>query len=172
MPIVNAAFFGAKTTIEAIRKAILAIQGDYRLRQLVERVCGNIREKDYLSEYLAWYNYICANVRYMRDPRTVELVKSVHIPLEQLLSGQTPQLDCDDLTALLGAGILSTGGSCRLVTVAFSNVMHNGEQQYSHVFIQALEPKTKNWITLDPVAGRATNKMLKSATIAKVWPVA
>lgn len=173
MPTVtNGPFFGAKTTIEAIRNAALSIQGDYRLRQLAEKICESIRPKDYLSEYLAIYNYVCGFVRYMRDPRTVELVKNVNIPIDQLIAGVTPQLDCDDLTALLAALVLSVGGSVRAVTVAFTNVYHNGEQQFSHVFIQALEPRTKSWITLDPVANRQTNKMLKQTVVAKVWPIA
>ena len=172
MQVKTTPFFGAKTTVEAIRSAALQAQNDFNLRALAEQICGEIRPKDYLSEALALYNFVEARTRYMRDPRTVELVKEVRIPVQQLMTGQTPQLDCDDMAALLAALILVTGGSCRIVTVAFKNIIFNGEQQYSHVFVQFLEPKTNTWITLDPVAGRSTNKMLKQAIIAKVWPIA
>lgn len=173
MPTIQtASFFGAKTTVEAIRSTVLSIQGNYKLRQLGEFICSGLRPKDYLSEYLAILNFVEANTRYMRDPRTVELVKGVNVIIDQLLTGQRPNLDCDELSALLGALILSVGGSARLVTIAFKHIVHNGEQQFSHIFVQALEPRTNTWVTLDPVAGRQTNKMLNQAAIAKVWPIA
>lgn len=168
----TAEFFGAKSTVAAIRQAYQAAQGNFKLRQLVEHVCAGIRAKDYLSECLAIYNFVESNTRYMRDPRTVELVKSINLLIDQLLSGQKPQIDCDELAALIAAMLGSTGASVRLVTIAFKHVVHNGEQQFSHIFVQALEPRTNTWVTLDPVAGRQTNKMLNQALIAKVWPIA
>ncbi len=167
-----APFFGARSTVEAIRASALAAQGDFQTRQLAEMICGDLRAKDYLSEYLAIYNFVHGFTRYMRDPRTVELVKQVKLIIDQLLRGERPNIDCDEQTALLLALILSVGGSGRLVTVAFSNVWHKGEQQFSHIFVQALEPRTKSWVTLDPVAAKATNKMLGSATVARIWNVA
>lgn len=170
--IITTPFFGAGSTVEAIRSAILAAQTDFTVRRLAENIVRELRSKDYLSEAIAVYNYVWANSRYCRDPRTIELVKEVHIPAGELLRGEKPQIDCDDMTALIGALVLVLGGQCQIVTVAFQDIRVQGEQQFSHVFIQVREPRSGGWITLDPVAGPRTKEMLHRVKIAKVWAIA
>ena len=155
-----------------ILDAALRSQHDYNLRVLVERIVAGLPGKDYLGEYLAYYYFVLGNTRYMRDPRTVELVRSPHVVARELAAGKKPSLDCDDQTALISAMALMGGGSARVVTVAFANLFHNGERQYSHVFAQAQEPITKTWVTLDPVAAGKTKEMLGRVVAAKVWPIA
>jgi hypothetical protein len=76
------------------------------------------------------------------------------------------------MAAMLGALVLAVGGNARFVTVAFRNAFYNGQRQYSHVFAQALEPRTGLWIVLDPVAAEKTNDMMGRIKAAAVWPVA
>ena len=163
---------GAPQTVGVIRHAALESQKFYPVRILAESVCQNIRSKDYLSEILALYHYVCANTRYMRDPRTVELVQAPYLVVEQLSKGMTPNLDCDDMSALLAALFLAVGCQTRVVTVAFQNMFHNGDRQYSHVFAQAKEPRSGAWITCDPVAAENTDSMLRRTVAAKFWPIA
>jgi 16S rRNA C967 or C1407 C5-methylase (RsmB/RsmF family) len=80
--------------------------------------------------------------------------------------------NCDDLSAMLAALVLAVGGNVRFVTVAFKNAFFNGQRQYSHVFAQALEPRTGLWIVLDPVAAEKTNEMMTRIKAAAVWPIA
>jgi transglutaminase-like putative cysteine protease len=155
-----------------MRSAALDSQQDYGVRKLTEAICGGLPSKAYADEYLALYYFVLSRTRYMRDPRTIELVRSPHVVAGTLWSGSTPSLDCDDMAALLAAMILAVGGQCRFVTVAFSNMHVRGERQYSHVFVQAREPQTGAWITLDPVAADKTKSMLRRVRAAKVWPVA
>ena len=68
--------------------------------------------------------------------------------------------------------MLAVGGSVRFVTVAFRNAFYAGQRQYSHVFAQALEPRSGLWIVLDPVAADKTNEMMTRIKAAAVWPVA
>lgn len=165
-------YVGAPQTVADIRRTALESQHHYAVRQLVERICQDLRSKDYLSEYLAINNFNFAHTRYMRDPRTTELVRAPYLVAEALLRGETPSLDCDDLTALTLAQCLAVGGHVRLVTVAFRKMVYRGEVQYSHVFAQALEPRQQIWVTLDPVAGLHTRDMHRRIVVAKVWPVA
>jgi len=141
------------------------------IRQLAESVCCELDSKDYLSEYLALYNMVLARCRYMRDPRTVELVRKPHVVCAEILRGGRPNLDCDDESVLLGALCNAVGGDVRYVTVAFANAFYKGMRQYSHVFCQAREPKTGQWITLDPVAAEQTRSMMRRVKAAAVWPV-
>lgn len=156
-----------------MRDAALRAQQDYSVRALAEQICGGLPSKAYLDEYLAYYYFVLAHCRYMRDPRTVELVRDPKLVARQLLSGRTPSLDCDDMAALLNSLTLSSGGESRLVTVAFGRPIHvRGQRQYSHVFAQAREPQSGAWVTLDPVAANRTAKMLRNVRAAKLWPVA
>lgn len=155
-----------------MRRAALESQSNLAVRQLAEAACAGLDSKDYTSEYLALYNLLLQRCRYMRDPRTVELVRAPYLVAQEILRGGRPNLDCDDLSAMLGALILAVGGNVRFVTVAFRNAFYNGERQYSHVFAQALEPRSGLWIVLDPVAAEKTGEMMRRVRAAAIWPVA
>lgn len=163
---------GAPQTVSVIRQAALESQNFYPVRLLAEHICGRLRGKDYLSEILANHNFVGSRCRYMRDPRTVELVQAPYLVVEQLVQGGVPQLDCDDMTAFEGALHLAVGCEVRFATVAFRHMFYKGNRQYSHVFCQAREPRTQAWITCDPVAGEGTKSMLRRAVAYKFWPVA
>ena len=163
---------GAPSTVAAIRDGVLRSQHEIALRTLAEQICQDLRSKDYLSEALAYYHFVDAHCRYMRDPRTVEFVRAPYIIAEQLLKGGRPQLDCDDLSALIAGLVAISGGRCRAATLAFQNMFYRGERQFSHVLAQAQEPRTGAWISLDPVAGPRTNRMFQRAVSVKFWPIA
>lgn len=162
-------FLGSPQTVNLIFKAALQSQNHYIIRQLVESICKNVRSKDYLSELLAICHFVCAKTRYMRDPLTIELVKAPWLVADAIIKGNIPQLDCDDITAFLAALLLAAGCKVRVLTVAFRHAFYKGERQYSHVFVQAYEPRSKTWVTLDPVAGEQTKKMLSRIAAAKIY---
>lgn len=161
---------GAPTTISVIRAAAMKSQ-TYPVRRFVERICSGLASKDYTSECLAIYNHICSKTRYMRDPRTIELVKAPYVVAEQIEDGETPNLDCDDLTAVISCCLAIAGCPSSAVTVAFKHMSYRGQRQYSHVFARA-EPRPGHKIVLDPVAGPRTQAMLRRVVAAKVWPIA
>ena len=183
--VVTEPFKGAPHTVEHIKRLALEAQAFYPLRLLVEDIVGRLGSKDYLSEICAVYYWVCAHIRYANDPRTVELVRSpseVLARLQQTVQGLRgsfasktdwkPSLDCDDLTALLCAMFLSLGREVRIVTVAFRNTFYAGKRQYQHVYLQVREPRTMQWIVLDPVAAETTGEMLRRIKAVKIWPVA
>lgn len=93
-PILKLPYRGAPQTVGVITHAALKSQKHYPTRLLIEQVCSGIRSKDWISEYLAWHNFISARARYMRDPRTIELVKAPYVVVEEMLSGGKPSIDC------------------------------------------------------------------------------
>ena len=158
--------------MDVIRDAALKSQSVYTTRLMAEDVCQRLRSKDYLSEIVAINNFVWANTRYMRDPRTVELVQAPYLVTEQLAAGRVPQLDCDDMAAYISALLLSVGCETRVVTVAFRHMYYKGQRQFSHVFAQGKEPVSNTWVTCDSVAGADTPKMIKRVVAAKMWPIA
>ena len=177
--VVTEPFKGAPHTVAHIKRAALGSQGDYQLRLLTEKIVGHLGSKDYLSEILAVYYWVLNNTRYCNDPRTVELVRSpseiltrLKRAVQQLDKGWRPSLDCDDMVTLLVGMFLSLGREVRIVTVAFKLIQYRGQRQFQHVYIQVREPKTMNWIVLDPVAAEKSGDMLKRVKAAKIWAVA
>lgn len=171
-PVLKFPYRGAPQTVATMKHAALDSQDHLPVRLLAEEICKHLPSKDYTSEALALYYFVLTHTRYMRDPRTVELVRAPYVAVHELLLGKTPSLDCDDMSALLAALLLATGAEARYVTVAFRNVIYQGQRQYSHVFVQAKEPRTGAWVTLDPVAADKTANMINRVRAACFWPVA
>jgi len=168
-PTSKMAYRGAPQTIEVMSQAALDDHKHFETRQLAEAVCEHLDSKDYLSEYLALYNFLLQRSRYMRDPRRTELVRAPYIISQQLLAGHRPSLDCDDMACWLAAAVLAVGGTAWFATVAFSRMMYNGVLQFSHVFTSALEPRSRSRIVLDPVAAENTADMIRRVKVAKLW---
>lgn len=164
-------YWGAPQTIDVMAKAALNDAG-FQTRRLAEAVCEGIDSKDYTSEYIALYHCVLQRTRYMRDPITTELVRAPYIVSEQIMAGRRPSIDCDDMATWLAAAIIAVGGRVRFVTVAFKNQFYEGRRQYSHVYLEALEPRNGQWIALDPVAAEKTSQMLARVKARDVWPLA
>lgn len=165
-------FGGAPSTVALVKRYALEAQRDPAVRLFAETLTQHISSKDYLSEILAVYYGVLRYVRYSNDPRTVELVKRPELIVKQIAAGHVPSLDCDDMTALLCALLLSLGRETRAATVAFRNAFHAGQRQYSHIYAQAREPRTGKWITLDPVAAEDTKTMLGRVQAIRIWAIA
>ena len=119
------------------------IQGgakDFLVRQKaiqIFRECG-VPAKDRHGEIRALFDWVRRNIRYTRDILGVELLHTPRRMLE-LKAG-----DCDDMTILLGAMLLSTGHPVRLALVGFRP---HKPHSYSHIYPEA--KVGKQWIALD-----------------------
>lgn len=171
-PTSRVGYSGAPQTISVMRKSCLDDANHFNTRQLCEAFCEGIQSKDYASECVAAYQFLLQHARYMRDPRRTELVRAPYIVSQQIAQGRTPSLDCDDMALWIASAIISMGGRAEFVTVAFSNMFYGDQRQYSHVFTRALEPRTRCWIVLDPVAAEKTPQMLRRVVAAETWPIA
>ena len=128
-------------------------QQDQQMMSLAQKIVKGVFPHDYLSEYVALLNWVRTNIRYVRDPRTVEQVKSARAVVE------TGTGDCDCMCTLLGTLIGHIGGQVRFVAGAFKKAA-NGKPVLSHVWAEAYDPNTKAWVVLDPVPGRRVGKMI------------
>lgn len=165
-------YWGAPQTIQVMAKAALSDAGKFDTRRLCEAVCEGIDSKDYTSEYCALYYFLLQRARYMRDPRTTELVRAPYLVSKQMMSGSRPSIDCDDMATWLAAAVTAVGGQARFVTCAFANLFYAGRRQFSHVFVEAIEPRTGVWIALDPVAAEKTPQMLSRIKARDTFPLA
>lgn len=165
-------FRGAPHTVELIKRYAIDAQRDPAVRLLAEEIVQHLGSKDYVSEILAVYYFTLRYTRYTNDPRSVELVKRPGWVARQIAAGHRPSLDCDDMVTFMAALCLTLGRECRAITAAFRDTFFNGERQYSHVYLQVREPKTGQWIVLDPVAAEDAATMLRRVRAIKIWPIA
>lgn len=113
-------------------------------------ITSGLRPKDFRSEACACLAWVKANVRYVRDIRSVEVL---HDPVTLLgfpghATGDMRQVrqamagDCDDLALLLSALLESIGHHTRFIAVAYR------PDEFSHVWLQDLIDGA--WLDLEP----------------------
>ena len=131
---------GTLETARIIARLVREGAKDFYVRQqaiAIFRACG-VRPKDRLGEVRALFEWVRRNVRYTRDIWQVETLHTARRLLE-LRAG-----DCDDMTILLGAMLMSTGHPVRIVLAGYHPAKPNG---YSHIYPEV--NVRGRWIALD-----------------------
>jgi hypothetical protein len=131
------------------------------IRSLKDHITRKVQPKDYLGEILAVRYYVAEKVRYSNDALGVEQVQDPQRMAEEIVNHGNAVGDCDDIACLIGALCRQLGREVEFVVVGFG-----APGQYSHVFARVREPKTKDWIVCDPVAGTDEAGMLQKV---KTW---
>jgi len=100
-----------------------------------------VREKDYLGELNAIFNWVKRNIRYQYDPIKKDIIEDPFTTLKLRIA------DCDGMTVLLGSLVQSVGYPVMLKVIKqYSNRVYD---IYPLVGIPPLNPK--NWIAMNAV---------------------
>ena len=120
---------GTLVTARLIARLIRAGAKDFYVRQRAIQIFreAGVAAKDRWGEVRALFDWVRGNIRYTRDIFRVELLHSARRMLE-LRAG-----DCDDMTILLGAMLMSTGYPVRIVLAGFRP---DRPKSYSHVYLE------------------------------------
>jgi transglutaminase-like putative cysteine protease len=131
---------GTLVTARIIARLIRDGAKDFYVRQKAIEIFRkyNVRPKDRVGEVRALFDWVRRNIRYTRDVFRTELLHSARRMLE-LRAG-----DCDDMSILLGAMLVSTGHPVRLILTGFRPNKPHG---YSHIYPE-VNIKGK-WIPID-----------------------
>lgn len=159
-------FTGSPDTLNKMREHAWGARGEKSpvVREMTESVVSGIREKDYLSEILAVRNFGIQGIHYLNDPLHVEYIKDPERMVTEIRANGRTLADCDEIAQLLATMILQIGRVAEFVVVGF------GEPgDYTHVFARAKEPKSGQWIVIDPVAGSDERSMLERVTSYEIW---
>lgn len=122
------------------------------VRQTAQGIVGALHPKDFTSEALAIYRWVCAHIRYTRDPYRVEMVRDPEAMLREIFALGKVGADCDEAGILIGALTMSIGIPVRMATVGFQPGPH--QHTFAEVNLKG------QWVVLDPVAGPRTRGML------------
>jgi transglutaminase-like putative cysteine protease len=131
---------GTLVTARMIGEMIRSGAKDFYVRQKAIEIFrgAGIRPKDRFGEVCALFNWVKRNIRYTRDIFRVELLHSARRMLD-LRAG-----DCDDMSILLGAMLVSTGHPVRLVLAGFRP---HKPHSYSHIYPEVrVGPR---WMAID-----------------------
>lgn len=131
---------GTLATARLIAQMIRDGARDFYVRQKAIKIFreAGARPKDRWGEVCALFHWVRNNIRYTRDIFRVELLHTPRRMLE-LQAG-----DCDDMTILLGAMLMSTGHPVRLALTGFRP---HKPHAYTHIYPE-VNVRGK-WIALD-----------------------
>jgi hypothetical protein len=129
------------------------------VRSMTEEVVGLIEPKDYLGEIIAIGNWVTEKVRYLNDPLHIEVLKDCERQVEEIRARGYASGDCDEIASLIACMALQAGRTPEFVVAGFG-----APGQYSHVFTRVQEPRSNQWIVVDPVAGTDPRGMLERVT--------
>lgn len=138
-------YAGTRKTVELIADLVREGAKDFCVRQTAIEILmrHGVRPKDYLGEIDTLFEWVKRNVRYTRDIHRVELLHTARRMLE-LRAG-----DCDDMTILLGAMLMSIGHPVRLVLAGFRPQQPH---LYSHIYPEVR--LKERWLPIDATVSR------------------
>lgn len=145
-----------KETLRQIGSAIQRASVYPPIRNYAAAIASTAPPKDFLGQLRAVYDDFTRRWRYVKDPRSRELLTASPAAIWRLtMAGDGVGVgagygagDCDCVATALGAVMEAIGFPVRLGTTAPPNARPG--RIFGHVFIQAKCPKI-GWITLDPV---------------------
>jgi hypothetical protein len=163
-PTVRTPFNGPEHTLVEMVRLAQGVRGEQSMlvRGQVEEIVRGLQPKDYMSEILAIRYWAMGHIRYLNDPLHVELIKDPQRICEEVIAYGASVADCDEIACCLGAMALCLGRVCEFVAAGFKQ-----PGSYSHVFIRVMEPRSHQWIVLDPVAGTAERGMIRKVSTFK-----
>lgn len=167
-PTVIRPFRGPADTVRTMIEMVKGPRGEQStlVRSLKDHIVRELQPKDYLSELLAIRNYAAEKIRYSNDALGVEQVQDPERITSQIVEHGRAVGDCDDIATFIATLARQLGREAQFVIVGFG-----APGQYSHVFARAKEPRSNQWIVLDPVAGTNEAGMLRKVTTYQFWKI-
>lgn len=149
---------GPANTLDLMAEHALGANGeqDMNVRRFTEWVVGQVWPKAYDSEILAIRNCFVQPsptmpwvpmFKYCNDPAHVEMVKTGSRMVREIMQSGYTVVDCDDTSCMAATMCLQIGREVELVAMGFA------PGTLSHVAVRVREPKSRQWILLDGVAG-------------------
>lgn len=134
---------GTAATIAAMHALVAEGVRDVRVANLAKSVLADLLRRDYRAEAEALLRWVQSNVRYTRDPSTVEGLERVSHPIAVLQQGGA---DCDDLAVLYASLAASVGFAYAFRTIGDDETRPD---EFRHVYV-VVEVPGRGWAAADP----------------------
>jgi transglutaminase-like putative cysteine protease len=133
------------------------------VRGAAARIVGGCAPEDGACRVRRIYSWVKARIRFVPDPRRVELL---HEPLAMLYTIRRQEWaagDCDDMAILIAALLESIGTATRLRVVS---IRGGDPPPLHHVFAEAKVDGA--WVRLDPLGERYASKLFTRSVALEV----
>ena len=127
---------GTIATLQEMRRIVQDSKRDFLVRDVAATIAQPKLQKDFGGEIASLYKFVRDEIRYVKDPRGVEMVQTPRAIL------RTKAGDCDDKSTLLASLLESLGHATRFVAVGFA------PGRYSHVYIE-VRRRNGSWVPLE-----------------------
>ncbi len=134
-------------TVKLLAEAVRLYSIHPRIRQRARQLTSFLRSMDMDGEIRAVWDFILDHVRYLRDPLFAEYITAPD-KLDEMVDEGTAQEDCEGV-ALYAATLLASMG----IESEFEIQGRNPSKptKFSHCSLRVLNPRTKQWISFDPI---------------------
>lgn len=131
-----------KNTLKLMIQIINEGSKNIYVRRWAEHIIKNIPQYRWLDEAKAIHNFVRDNVRYTRDPDSVEYLQTPDTLLQQIERNSYASGDCDDSVVLALSLAKSVG-----FPVALRIASYTPDKEFSHVY--GLIKVGNDWISTD-----------------------
>jgi hypothetical protein len=159
---------GLQGVVDHIKALALQSRGDIEVRrkamELTEHIpvdprTGHPDRRNFGNIATALYEWMKANIAYVRDPHFVEWLQDAKVTMRER-SG-----DCDDMVILSAAMLMSLGVPVRIVVVAQKNTANPDE--YSHIYLEFQH--NGKWHPFDVTLASRAGSGIPEHLISKKW---
>jgi len=142
---------GALVTLAEMKRLILEGTRDPGVISLAREIVADIDPRDHRARVEALFEFVRDRVRYVRDPRDIELIVGAPAMVEEIADQGETTGDCDEKAILLASLLRAVGYPVALVAARTRPVRTflSVRWPWSHVYVRTQLPSGEI-ITLDP----------------------
>ena len=137
-----------RQTVEVMRTLARRAAHSPFVRCTAEDILRCVPENNPARESAALYDYVRLGVRYTGDIDNLETLKTPEYLITEIETMGTGTGDCDDMSLLLAALLVTSGYRCRFV---LGTSWWNDSGESNHVYVQYFNPLSQSWVSLDPI---------------------
>lgn len=139
---------GNLETVSIMSQVARQASADPTIRTAALAIVGHLGSNDYLNEALAIGQFVKDHVRYVKDPLGIEQLQDPRLLLANATKGEA-QGDCDDMSALTAALLLSIGHQPYFKIVRYKSNSGSYNHIYTVVYEKNKADKVKTRLVLD-----------------------
>jgi len=144
--------FGNLQTVNYIKKLAHGNKGQPLIRRMAEDIIMHYQVRDhyYLDEARAIGDFVKQNVRYIKDPDGIEMLRCPLMMVNEIRSKGATLGDCDDMALLVCTLLLSIGIRPQLKVVKYNE----NSSSFNHIYVVVEESNhftSPNTLVIDAI---------------------
>ena len=171
-------YLSEHTTDDALQAMAHYAKREYthpKIKGLAHDLVIGINPNDQRSQMIAILNWVKKNLKYVTDEHEAQRLFGTSGDLEMIKSPtavlRSGRYDCDCVSTLIAAMMLSLGIKVRFVVVGFHEVELTGPDGFEHVYVQGFDEQSSKWLIIDPVSHPSERQMILDTRQSKIYDI-